>query len=163
MEWIMKKSSLRESPIACDTLLITDAESWVKHRVSKLLLECSMQQLHNEIIASPDDGGLLGARHAETNDVIISETILCSLAPPQLRPITYHHKCAICNTSKYFQESLNACWWKQLKIMKDKAEHSRRGRKYELTQAYQSYADYAFPNNETCQPRWENAADYILC
>ena len=71
-----------------------------------------MQQLHNELIASTDDGGLLGARHTNTNDVIISETMFCSLAPPQLRTMTDHHKmmcgCAICNTSKYFQESLNA-------------------------------------------------------
>ena len=71
-----------------------------------------MRQLHNEIIASPDDGGLLGARHAETNDVIISDTMLSSLAPTQLRPMKDNHKmmcgCAICNTSKYMQESLNA-------------------------------------------------------
>ena len=75
---------MRESPIDRDTLLITYAESEVKWRVPKLLLECSMQQLHNEIIASPDDGGLLGSRHADKNDVIISDTMLRSLAPPQL-------------------------------------------------------------------------------
>ena len=65
-----------------------------------------MRQLHNELIASPDDGGLLGSRHADTNDVIISDTMLYSLSPPQLRPITDNHKmmcsCAICNTSNYF-------------------------------------------------------------
>ena len=45
-------------------------------------------QLHNELIASLDDGGLVGARHAITNDVIISDTMHCSLAPLQLRPMT---------------------------------------------------------------------------
>ena len=74
-----------------------------------------MQQLHNELIASPDDGGLLGARHADTNDVIISDTMIRYLAPPQLRPMIDNQKmicdCAICNTSKYFQESLNAWQW----------------------------------------------------
>ena len=108
----MKNSNVHESPITCDTLLIADADTKEKRRVPKLLLECSMQQLHNEVIASPDDGGLVGARHAITNDVIISDTMLRSLAPPQLRPMTYNHKimcgCAICNTSKYMQESLNA-------------------------------------------------------
>ena len=119
VEWIMKNSNVRESPISRDTLLITDAEYGVKRRVPKLLLECSMQQLHNELIASPDDGGLVGARHAITNDVIISDTMLRSLAPPQLRPMTDNQKmmcgCAICNTSNYFQESLNAWRRKQLK------------------------------------------------
>ena len=134
----MKNSKVRESPIARDTLLIADAEYIVKRRVPKLLLECSMQQLHNELITSPNDGGLLGARHAETNNVIISDTMLRSLAPPQLRPMTDHHKmmygCAIRNTSKYFQESLNSWRQKQLKIKKDKAYNSRGWEKYELTQ-----------------------------
>ena len=108
-EWIIKNSNVSEYPIARDTLLITDAESRVKRKVLKLLLECSTRQLHNEHIALPDDGGLLVARYANTNDVIISETMLCSLSPPQLRQMKYHHKmmcgCAIFNTSKYSPES----------------------------------------------------------
>ena len=78
-----------------------------------------MRQLHNELIPSPDDVGLLGARNSNTNDVIISNTVLCSLAPPQLCPMTDNHKmmwgCAISKTSNYFQESLNAWRRKQLK------------------------------------------------
>ena len=50
-----------------------------------------MRQLHNELITSPDDGGLLGARHADTNYVMISDTMLRSLEPPQLRPMTDYH------------------------------------------------------------------------
>ena len=76
-----------------------------------------MWQLHNDIIASPNDGGLLRAKHSDTNDVIIIYTMLCSLAPPQLRPMTDHRKmmcgCAIFNTSNYFQESLNT--WRRKK------------------------------------------------
>ena len=134
----MKNSNVRQYAITRDTLLIADADTKVKRRVKKLLLECSMRQLHNELIVSPDDGGLVGARHAETNYVIISDTMLCSFGPPQLRPMTDNHKmmwvCAICNTSKYMQESLNAWRRKQLKIMKDKAENSRGRGKDELTQ-----------------------------
>ena len=158
---------MRQYPITRDTLLIADAESKVKRRMPKLLLECSMRQLHNELIASLDDGDLLGAIHAKTNDLIISDTMLRSLAHPQLLTMADNHKmmcgCAICNTSKYMQESLNSCRRKQLKIMKDKAENSRGSKKDELTQSYKSYADYAFPDNETCHPCCENAADYVLC
>ena len=125
----MKNSNVRESPITRDTLLIADADTKVKRRVPKLLLECSMQQLNNELIASPDDGGLVGARHAIANDVIISDTMIRSLAPPQLHPMTDNQKmicgCAICNTSKYMQEYLNAWRRKQLKFMKEKADNSR--------------------------------------
>ena len=46
--------------------------------------------------------------------------------------------------------------------MKDKADNSRGRWKDKLTQAYKSYADYAFTNNETCHPHCENAADSVL-
>ena len=65
--------------------------------------------------------------------------MLCSLARSQLRPLTDNHKmmcgCAICNTSNYMQESLNAWQRIQLKTMKDKADNSRGRGKDELTQA----------------------------
>ena len=93
--------------------------------------------------------------------------MICSLAPPQLRSITDNQKrmcgCAICNTSKYMQESLNAWRRKRLKIMKNKAENSRGRGKDELTEAYKLYADYAFPEKQTRHPRCKNAADSVLC
>ena len=70
----MKNPIVRESPIARDTLLIIYVESGVKRRFLKLSLECSMQQLHNDLIASPYGGGLLVSRHADTNYVITSDT-----------------------------------------------------------------------------------------
>ena len=91
-EWIIKNSNVREFPIARDTLFITDAESRVKRRVPKLLLECSMQKFHNELIVSLDDEGLLGFRHTNKNYVIISDTMLRYLTPPQLRPMKDHQK-----------------------------------------------------------------------
>ena len=91
--------------------------------------------------------------------------MLRSLAPPKLRTITDNHKmiCGydICNTFKYMQESLNAWRWKKLKIMKDKAENSRGRVKDELTQAYKSYADCAFPEKQNCHPHCKNAADSV--
>ena len=47
--------------------------------------------------------------------------------------------------------------------MKDKADNSRGREKDELTQAYKSYADYAFPNDETRHQRCENVVDSMLC
>ena len=65
--------------------------------------------------------------------------MLRQLAPPQLRPMTDNHKmmcgCAICNTSNYMQEYLNAWRRRQLKIMKDKAQNARGRGKDELPQA----------------------------
>ena len=82
--------------------------------------------------------------------------MLRSLAPPQLCPMIDNQKmmcgCAICNSSKYMQEYLNALRWNQSKTMKDKAENSRGRGENELTQAYITYADYAFPKKENLHP-----------
>ena len=78
----MKILNVCQSPITCDTLLIADADTKVKRSVPNLLLECYMKQLRNELIASLDDVGLVGARHAISNDVIISDTMILSLPPP---------------------------------------------------------------------------------
>ena len=105
----MKNSNINQSPITRDTLLIANANTKEKRRVPKLLLECSMRQLHNDIIASLDDVGLVGTIHYITNDVIFSDKMICSLAHPQVLPVTDNHKMmcgsAICNTSKYMKES----------------------------------------------------------
>ena len=47
--------------------------------------------------------------------------------------------------------------------MKDRAENLCGSGKYELTQAYKSYADYAFLEKQTRLPLCENAADSVLC
>ena len=47
--------------------------------------------------------------------------------------------------------------------MRDKADNSHGSKKDEFTQAYKSYDDYAFPNNENRHPRCKNAADSVLC
>ena len=47
--------------------------------------------------------------------------------------------------------------------MKEKAKNSRGRKKYELTQDYKSYSDYAFLNNETRHPCCKNAADSVIC
>ena len=92
VEWTMKNSNVCGSTIARDTLLITDTEFGVKRRVLKLLLKCSIRQLHTELIASPGNGVLLGLRYANTIDVIICDTMLRSLAPNQLHPIIDNQK-----------------------------------------------------------------------
>ena len=47
--------------------------------------------------------------------------------------------------------------------MKDKVDNSRGRGKHELTQAYKSCSDYAFPEKQTRHPRCKNAADSVLC
>eukprot|EP00978_Attheya_sp_CCMP212_P042165 scaffold252548_cov45-Attheya_sp.AAC.1 len=80
----MKNPNVRQSPITRDMLIIKDVETGVKRSVPKLLLEFSMHQLHNEMIAPPDQGGLQGARHHTSNGVIISDTMMLRSLVPRL-------------------------------------------------------------------------------
>ena len=131
---------MRESPIYCDNLLTKDAKYGVKMSVPKLLLEFSMQQLHNDLISSPDDGGLLVSINANTNDVIISDTMLCSLAHPQLSPMTDHQKNDVwlCHLYhfKLFSRIVKCMAVEKIKNHERKKNHSRGSKKDELTQAY---------------------------
>jgi hypothetical protein len=88
-----------DSPIARDTLLIKDPETGKKVRTGKILLEVSVREFHNNLLDLPANGGLDCARNAE-GKVLISDTALRYLLPPQLRRMTESHKqmcgCEVC-------------------------------------------------------------------
>ena len=52
--------------------------------VPKLLLQVSVQELHNRLGSDPVDGGLKEARDAD-NNIIISDFTLRSFLPPQFK------------------------------------------------------------------------------
>jgi hypothetical protein len=167
VEWILKNSNVRQSPIVNDSLLIKNNETGQKERVPKLLLECSMRQLHNELLASPQDGGLAGARDVVTKEAVISDTMLRSIAPPQLRQMSDRHKlmcgCEYCTTSKYLQESLNAWRLSHIKRMQVKANATGRRRRSSHLQAYKQYTEFVYPNDTHRHPMCQNAADSVMC
>ncbi len=63
VDWVLRNSNVRESPIARDSLLIDEDGEGIKTRVPKLLLECSVRELHNELISAVAEGGLEEARN----------------------------------------------------------------------------------------------------
>ena len=52
--------------------------------VPKLLLQVSVRELHNSLVSDPNDGGLKDARD-EDGKIIINDSTLRSLLPPQLK------------------------------------------------------------------------------
>ena len=82
-QWFLDCEYIIPSPIANDTLLVSNPDRNEKEHVSKLLLEIPMRELHNLLISSPDEGGLAEARDPITNKVIISDTALQHLLPPR--------------------------------------------------------------------------------
>ena len=113
-DWILSHPRVVQSPIASDTLLVRNAETGKKERVGKLLLEISVRELHNDLISTATGGlvdGLPEARDAK-GKVVISDTSLRYLLPPQLKAMTERHKqmcgCETCIVADQLQLSLNA-------------------------------------------------------
>eukprot|EP00978_Attheya_sp_CCMP212_P035056 scaffold150474_cov61-Attheya_sp.AAC.1 len=116
--WVLRNGNVRESPIVRDTLLIDEHGNGVRTRVPKLLLECSVRELHNTLISPTSEGGLEEAKDRVTGEVIISDTMLRNIMPAQIRRMQEHHKqmcgCDYCNTATSMQSSLNA--WRKTKV-----------------------------------------------
>ena len=77
--------------------------------VPKLLLQVSVRELHNSLVNDPNDGGLKYGRD-EDGKIIISDFILGSLLPPQLKQMSARYKiicgCECCISAKSIHSSL---------------------------------------------------------
>ena len=76
---------------------------------TKLLLQVSVIELHNSFVSDPTDGGLKYAMDEDGN-IIISDSTLRSLFPPQLKQISARYKimcgCEYCIYAKIIHPSL---------------------------------------------------------
>ena len=76
-----------------------------------MLLQISVHELHNNLIDTVENGGLECARNSE-GKVVVSDTALRYLLPPQLKPMTPLYKqtysCEMFLLASSMQQSLNA-------------------------------------------------------
>ena len=118
--------------------------------VPKLLLQVSVREIHNSLVIEPVDGGLKEARDAE-NNIIISDSTLCSLLPPQIKKISSRYKvmfgCECCISSKSIHASLlswHYWYFKKLKDQSQNAQNRRSGKKSNCI--YETYKDSVMPH-----------------
>ena len=75
----------------------------------KLLLQVSVRELHNSLVSDLNDGGIRDVRDKDDN-IIISDSKLRSLLPPQLKTISARYKvmrgCECCISAKCIHLSL---------------------------------------------------------
>ena len=79
----MNNPRVAQSPIVNDCLKVNIDGHNELQLFPKFLLQVSVQKLHNRLVSDTEDGGLKEARDAE-NNIIISDSTLRSLLPPQL-------------------------------------------------------------------------------
>ena len=73
-----------KSPIANDCLKVKIDGYTEPQLVTRLSLQVSVRELHNNIVSDTKYGGLKKARDKDVN-IIISDSTLRSLLPPQLK------------------------------------------------------------------------------
>ena len=83
----MHHPQVLQSPIVNDFLNVKTDGPTEPQLVTKLLLQVSSRELHNNIVSDTDNGALKEARDEDDN-IIISDSILRSLLPPQLKSVT---------------------------------------------------------------------------
>ena len=79
----MNHPQVVQSPIINDSVKVNIYGHTRPQIVPKLLLRLSVRELRNILVIDPDNGGLKKARDAD-NNIIISDSTLRSILPPQL-------------------------------------------------------------------------------
>ena len=75
----------------------------------KLLLQVSVRELHNSLVSDPNDGCLKDARD-EDGKIIISDSTLHSLLPPQLKKCPHVTRlCVVVNVAFLLKVHIHHC------------------------------------------------------
>ena len=85
----MHHPQVLQSPIFNDCLKVNIDGHTRLQNFPKLLLQVSVQELHNNLVSKPVDGGLKEANDAD-NYIIISDSTFCSIFPPQFLKIQHN-------------------------------------------------------------------------
>ena len=106
--WITRHTQVVQSPISNNCLKVVLYYQTEPQLVPKLLLQVSVKELHNSLVSDPNGGDLKDARD-EYGKIIIIDSTLRSLFPPQLKQITARCKvmcgCECCISAKIIHSS----------------------------------------------------------
>ena len=90
-KWITRHPQMVQSPIYNDCLKVMIYDETEPQLVPKLLPQVSVRELHNSLVSDPNYGVLKDAMD-EDGKIIISDSTLCLLLPPQLNQIFARYK-----------------------------------------------------------------------
>ena len=97
--WITSHPQVVQSPISNDCLKALLDDHTEPQLFPKLLLQVSVRELYKSLVSDPNDGGIKDARDEDGN-IIISDSTLCSLLPPQLKKCLHVSRlCVVVNVA----------------------------------------------------------------
>ena len=155
-----------QSPIAKDFIKIPIPGTTEHEMKPKLLLQCSVRELHNDLVKNPADGGCAAAQ--PNGKIIVSDTALHYMMPPQVRKFSNKHKimcgCEVCITDNSVHTSLLAWRIQVATKLQKQAENAGNCRSAgALQQRFQSYRDQIMVNGEHKYPKARQAAYAMMC
>ena len=135
--------------------------------VPKLLLQVSVKELHHSLVIDPNDGDLKDARH-EDGKIIISDSTLRSLLPPQLKKMSARYKimcgCECCISAKTIHSSLLSWRDRYLKRLKDKSQNDQSRRSGERAhQIYTTYKNRVMPHGSHIYATASDMENATMC
>jgi hypothetical protein len=84
LKWLDNHNMVIQSPLASDTLLVSDPENpGNKKGMNKILLQIPVRELHNDLLSTDPLIGLPGVRDCSGN-ILISDSKLRSMLPKHL-------------------------------------------------------------------------------
>ena len=148
--WITRHPKVVQSPISNDCLKVVLDDQSDPQLVPKLLLQVSVRELHNSLVSDPNDGGIKGDRD-EDGKIIISDSKLRSLLPPQLKQMSARYKimcgCECCIYAKSIYSSLLSWRDRYLKKLKDQIQNAQSRRFGEKAHhIYTTYKNTVMPH-----------------
>ena len=84
--WITRNPQAFQSPISNNCLKVVLDDHTEPQLIPKLLLQVSVRESYNSLVSNTNDCGLKDARDEDGN-IIISDSTLRLLVPPQLKQI----------------------------------------------------------------------------
>jgi len=170
-KWILEHPDVVESPIANDTIKVIDPVNGKKDKVvAKQLRMICVCQLHNDLLRPVEEGGFEYA-YDEDGKVLISDTMLRALLPPEMREMTERYKqmcgCETCITGQNLLQSLKAYRVRVLRNLKKQAEEANDGpnKKEAAVKAAEDYEQAICHEitGETNPPTLQDAIKLVQC
>ena len=125
----------------------------------------SVRELQNSLVSDPNDGGLKYARDEDDN-IIISDSKLRSLLPPQLKQMSARYKvmcgCKYCISAKSIHSSLLSWSDRCLKKLKDKIQNDQI-RRSKVHHTYETYKNTVMPHEPHIYVKASDTAKATMC
>ena len=148
--WITRHPQVFQSTISNDCLKVMLDDQTEPQLVPKFLFKVFVIELHNSFVSYPNDVGLKDSRDKD-DEIIISDSTLRSLLPPQLKQMYVRYKimcgCECVISAKIVHSSLLSWCDGYLKNMKDQSQNAQNRRSGEKAHhIYTTYKNTVMPH-----------------